>query len=646
MGEVYRARDLRLKREVAIKTLPRSFAGDRDRAARFEREARAASALNHPNIAVVYDVGAEDEISFIVSELVRGETLARIIEHGALPLRKLIEVGAQTADGLAAAHTAGIVHRDLKPGNVMLTAEGRVKILDFGLARQEHAPEVGSTTLEISHPGVIVGTPGYMSPEQVRGEPADSRSDIFSLGVMLHETASGKRPFLGDTSVEVMNSILKDDPPDLPSTFPPTLDRVVRRCLEKEPSRRFQSAADLAFALNSISAAPPAAPGPYTRRKWLMRTSNGLRANGYSALLSPSENWSLSRFKWSVILACVGCVLTAAVLTWLGWPLAKTKILRSIHITKDGRRESLLTAKLDKREPTTSPVSSSASAGSTVQPLVEVASPSVRILCGQRRPHTDRLGRLWTADHFFDGGDYWERPGQIPARTFDPSLFQDARVGNFSYHIPLSPGVYELHLYFAEPNVGSPTGVTENGRVFQVGMNGKPLLRDFDVVSDAGGAGIVDERVFKDVSPAADGILHISFVSVRSQAMVSAIVVEPAKAHRLNTVRILVHESPYRDSHKLTWMPDNFWLGGSVGVPVISDTVEGTPDRALYSKHRYGNFSYAIPVDEGEYALTLHFAESYWGRENEGGGGTGSRVFDVFCNGEALARKLVPLRKV
>jgi hypothetical protein len=286
----------------------------------------------------------------------------------------------------------------------------------------------------------------------------------------------------------------------------------------------------------------------------------------------------------------------------------------------------------------------SASTGPTVQPLPGIASTGLRILCGQRKPRNDRLGRLWIADQYFEGGNYWERPSQFLARTFDSSLFQDARTGDFSYHIPLSPGVYELHLYFAEPNVGPTTGGSENTRVFHVVLNGKRILRDFDVISDAGGAGIVDERVFKDVSPALNGILHIRFVSLRSQAIVSAIVVEPARLHRLNTVRISADESAYTDSRNVMWMPDDFWLGGTIGGR--SYFMKGTLDRELYSKQRYGNFSYAIPVDEGAYAVTLHFAESWWGRENDGGGGVGSRVFDVFCNGTALVRNLDIYREV
>jgi eukaryotic-like serine/threonine-protein kinase len=268
MGEVYRARDLRLKRGVALKTLPPDFAADRDRTARFEREARAASALNHPNIVSVFDVGYEGGVSFIISELVEGETLARVIQRGSLPLRKLVEVSTQICDGLAAAHAAGVIHRDLKPGNIMLTRDGRVKLLDFGLARQNNPPGTESATIDASHPGMIMGTPGYMSPEQVRGEPTDARSDLFSFGVVLYEMASGKPAFRGASSVEVMNSVLKDDPPELTPASPPALDRIVRRCIEKRPARRFQSAADLGFALQSLSLSPKPEELP-VHRAWL-----------------------------------------------------------------------------------------------------------------------------------------------------------------------------------------------------------------------------------------------------------------------------------------------------------------------------------------------------------------------------------------
>ncbi len=259
MGEVYRARDLRLKREVAVKVLPESFAGDRVGIARFEREARAASALNHPNIVAVFDVGAEGGTHWIASELVVGESLQTLISRGPLVPRKAIEIAAQIAEGLAAAHASAIVHRDLKPGNIMVARDGRVKILDFGLAKQRRtATEADATVTEdLTDTGMIMGTAAYMSPEQVRGEDVDARADIFSLGLILHEMLSGKRAFSGDSSVEVMNAILKNDPPELSPAVPPTLARIVGRCLEKEPARRFQSAADLSFALSSVFGAPP-----------------------------------------------------------------------------------------------------------------------------------------------------------------------------------------------------------------------------------------------------------------------------------------------------------------------------------------------------------------------------------------------------
>ena len=274
MGEVYRARDVRLKREVAIKVLPPSMVRDPDRIARFEREARAAGSLNHPNIVAVYDTGHDGDTYWIASELVAGEPLAGVIRHGPLAPRKAIEIAAQIADGLAAAHTAGIVHRDLKPANIMVARDGRVKILDFGLAKQRR-PGAASTTVDLSGDlngdltgeGVVMGTAGYMSPEQVRGEEVDHRSDLFSAGVVIYETLTGTRAFSGGSSVEVMHAILTDDPPELPASVPPALAGIVGRCLEKEPHRRFQSAADLAFALQSSSRAMQPARKPKRRAR-------------------------------------------------------------------------------------------------------------------------------------------------------------------------------------------------------------------------------------------------------------------------------------------------------------------------------------------------------------------------------------------
>ena len=261
MGEVYRAKDPRLGREVAIKVLPSSFSADADRLRRFEQEARAAGILNHPNITAVYDIGSHEGAPYVVQELLEGETLRSLLAGGRLAPRKTIDYSLQITHGLAAAHEKGIVHRDLKPENVFVTKDGRVKILDFGLAKLTHTEEgSGVTNLPTAtagtEPGVVLGTLGYMSPEQVRGRPADARSDIFSFGAILYEMLSGKRAFHGDSAADTMSAILKEDPPDLSvtnQTISPGLERIVRHCLEKNPEQRFHSAHDLAFDLEALS---------------------------------------------------------------------------------------------------------------------------------------------------------------------------------------------------------------------------------------------------------------------------------------------------------------------------------------------------------------------------------------------------------
>src|SRR5499427_7611140 len=261
MGEVYRARDPRLGREVAIKVLPASFAQDADRLKRFEQEARAAGVLNHPNITAVYDFGSHDGAPYIVTELLEGETLRARLSTGAVPIRKAIDYAVQIAKGLAAAHEKGIVHRDLKPENVFLTNDGRVKILDFGLAKlKPETVEKGQTDMNTvsggTQPGVVLGTMGYMSPEQVRGKAADKRSDLFSFGTILYEMLSGQKAFRGDTAADTITAILTKEPPDLSQTnkdVHPGLDRIVRHCLEKNPEERFESARDVAFDLEALS---------------------------------------------------------------------------------------------------------------------------------------------------------------------------------------------------------------------------------------------------------------------------------------------------------------------------------------------------------------------------------------------------------
>jgi len=264
MGEVYRARDPRLGRDVAIKVLLSQFSSDPDRLRRFEQEARAASILNHPGIVVVYDIGTDDGIVYVVSELLSGETLRERLGGSPLSMRKSIEYGLQISHALAAAHEKGIIHRDLKPENIFLTKDGRAKILDFGLAKlietnsSNEAPSMLQTLDPGTEAGVVLGTVGYMSPEQVRGRPADHRSDIFAFGLILYEMITGKRAFQRASTADTMSAILKEEPPEitgLNSVVPPALERVARHCIEKNPEERFQSARDLAFDLEMISGA-------------------------------------------------------------------------------------------------------------------------------------------------------------------------------------------------------------------------------------------------------------------------------------------------------------------------------------------------------------------------------------------------------
>ena len=261
MGEVYRARDSRLKREVAIKVLPQALSLDADRLRRFEQEALATAALNHPNILAVFDIGASEGSPYVVSELLEGETLRERLRSGSIPVRKTLDHAMQIAHGLAAAHEKGIVHRDLKPENLFVTKDGRVKILDFGLAKLTQSDPGSQTSMPtVTHggteAGVVMGTAGYMSPEQVRGMALDPRSDIFSFGAILYEMLSGKRAFHGDTPADTMSSILKEDPPELSETnrnVSPALERIVQHCLEKNPEGRFHSASDIAFDLEHLS---------------------------------------------------------------------------------------------------------------------------------------------------------------------------------------------------------------------------------------------------------------------------------------------------------------------------------------------------------------------------------------------------------
>jgi len=281
MGEVYRARDGRLDRDVAIKVLPQSVAADADALARFEREAKAVAALSHPNILAIHDFGHEGEVAYAAMELLEGETLRERLAHGALPVRKAVDLAAQIVEGLAAAHEKGIVHRDLKPENVFVTAEGRVKLLDFGLAKRTDAATGAGSYLQTvdrhTEPGTVMGSVRYMSPEQVRGEPADHRSDIFSFGVVVYEMLTGRQVFERETATESMTAILREDPPEIAASGSgpsPVLQRIVQHCLEKKPGERFQSARDVAFNLqtfpgSAVTSGPAIAVARSGWRRWL-----------------------------------------------------------------------------------------------------------------------------------------------------------------------------------------------------------------------------------------------------------------------------------------------------------------------------------------------------------------------------------------
>ncbi len=332
MGEVWRARDMRLDREVAIKVLPHSFANDADRLRRFEQEARATSATNHPNILTVYDIGAASSelggAPYIVEELLDGEELRARLNDGAIPPRNAIEYARQIAEGLAAAHAKGIVHRDLKPENVFITKDGRVKILDFGLAKLRPQPttQAGSeieTRKLITDPGTVMGTVGYMAPEQVRGQEADTRADIFSFGVILYEMLSGRRAFNGESAIEVMNAILKEDAPELSEwgvKITPGLEKTVRRCLEKKPEQRFHSAHDLGYALEALSTSSGAQPESQlnTQASPPVATKGG----------GPSQFFGSLRLAWAV--ATFFSVVTIG-LIWANFtrqPVANSRLMK------------------------------------------------------------------------------------------------------------------------------------------------------------------------------------------------------------------------------------------------------------------------------------------------------------------------------
>jgi len=327
MGEVYRAHDTRLDRYVAIKVLPEYLTSDPERLCRFEQEARATAALNHPNILAVYQMATENGISYLVEELLEGETLRERLRRGPIPLRKAIDYAVQIAHGLAAAHDKGIVHRDLKPENLFLTKDGRVKILDFGLARVGATREASgdeATVTAKTEPGKVMGTAGYMSPEQVRGNRVDHRTDIFAFGTTLYEMITGKQPFRKATSAETMSAILNEEPPPLSQisdNTPPGLQRFVHRCLEKNPEQRFHSAHDLAFALEELSdSAITASSGVY-----------------------PQHDEVAKRTRIFLAASALAVVVVAAVFAyWWMQPPVVPKISNFVRLTQDGQPKAVV----------------------------------------------------------------------------------------------------------------------------------------------------------------------------------------------------------------------------------------------------------------------------------------------------------------
>jgi WD40 repeat protein len=324
MGEVYRARDTRLDREVAIKVLPEIVSFDRERLLRFEQEAKAAAALNHPNILGIYQMGAYLGQPYLVLELLEGKTLTETIRRGPLPLRKVIDYGVQIAQGLAAAHDKGIIHRDLKPDNLFITRDGRVKILDFGLAKLiQPKHTVASIAATITLPGMALGTVGYMSPEQVRGLKTDERADIFALGAILFEMITGRQTFQRPTSADTMSAILNDELPSMSQLSPemsPGLERVIRRCVEKDPAQRFQSASDLAFALEALGDPTLSASGAYPVAK------------------EEAGRWS---FRW-VATAMAGLVVLLGLAYYYAQRPPTLRVANYVQLTHDGQQKSLI----------------------------------------------------------------------------------------------------------------------------------------------------------------------------------------------------------------------------------------------------------------------------------------------------------------
>jgi len=374
-----------------------------------------------------------------------------------------------------------------------------------------------------------------------------------------------------------------------------------------------------AVAFRPITAEPPTEAGQDEVRSGPVPVLENGSANGSSSeIIDPPRAGRLNFRIW--------------------WRILPLVILAGVAIAMLARHPAV-------SNPPAAPLSKSQIAATGEPPAAEnarltglAAGGSVRIACGRTRTHTDRWGEAWQADRYYTGGSTFEIHRQYIARAYDPKLFQAGRTGNFTYKIPLGPGVYELHLYFIEGTFGPamPAGGGEISRLFEVKANGETLLSRFDIYSDAGGSNIADVRVFKDISPGPDKTLTLSFQGQTGLALVNAIELVPARPHRLNPVRIVAQEGFYTDSTGAVWKPDRFYNGGQNASHSIE--LRGTADPELFSRERYGHFDYAIPVGKGTYRLSLYFAEEYFGPGGALGGQPGMRIFDVTCNGVALLR--------
>ena len=617
MGEVYRARDPRLGRDVAIKVLPGAFTTDPDRLRRFEQEARAAAALNHPNILAVYDLGAHEGVPYVVSELLEGQTLREQLAAGPLSVRKAVEYGVQIAHGLEAAHEKGIVHRDLKPENLLVMANGRVKILDFGLAKLTDGPvgapgattDAGSdaTHTSITMPGMVLGTVGYMSPEQIRGLPTDHRSDIFAFGAILYEMLSGRRAFRGDTTADTMMAILKEPHAPLPAerNLPAALERIVDRCLEKAAAARFQSAGDLAFALEGLSSHSDAAaivdaarPGlAWKRLPWVLaalfaaasvalaaayysRTAPADAAPTYRSSILPPEHVT-----FSTAVPAGGLALSPdgrhLVFTAAGQDGRQMLWVRSL----DGLSAQPLAGTEFGGYPFWSPDSRSiAFFASGKLKKIDVAGGSPVTLCDTPRSSGLAAGGTWNRDGVILFALATAQIYRVSALggTPAPATVLDEEAGETQHWAPFFLPDGKHFLYFA---AGSKTGGPDDPNGVYVGTldssDRKLLFHGGSNAKYAEGYLIFPRERVLVAQPFDTGRLelHGDAVPVADQISVGGLSGRTG-AFSVSETGVLAYQSGFQEVHsQLTWLDRNNKQTTSIGVPAAYGDIELSPDR-------------------------------------------------------------------